>query len=173
MSDRYHKHPSSPANPSLGHHKYDVNTRIPYRAATGMASTKEDDTATITTWLDRCVQLTASTTHVTVALMTAADFSESWELPLAVCLSSTNDFKLLGCGANELRNGVSLEHAVEHLWNASCSEEGLYLWPGDQSQGFEGYPTESPLAGPFSRLRLAAVLERLGEFLRLAETTAE
>lgn len=120
-----------------------------------------------------------------------AEFRESWELGLSVCVSEKrgNDddddrprFTLLGFGARPVPGGdnVSVERAVAHIlpWDPPPQQleeqqQLLYLWPGDQSEGFEGYPTESPLAGPFSRLRLAAVLERLGEFLVLAETTTE
>jgi len=112
-----------------------------------------------------------STQTVTVALMTPSEFRECWELPLSVCISwDPSAFKLLACDAKEIMehgsSGISMDRAISHIFHpASSMSQCLYLWPGDQSQEFEGYPTEVPLQGPFTVERLKVVFQAIQNLL--------
>ena len=113
-----------------------------------------------------------STNSATVALMTQSDFQESWELPLSVCVTVLADgvttYKLLACEGREMETNVSLDRAINHIFHPSSSNNNslcLYLWPGDQSQGFEGYPTDNPLHGPITKDRLELIFHKVGQFL--------
>ena len=152
-----------------------------------MAST--NDERDLEQWISRYGEpalVQPSTKHVTVTMMTPSEFKESWELPLSVCISgdATASFKLLACDGREMEgasSNVSLDRAIHHIFHPNSSAPSttssttsttsnaanpcLYLFPGDQSKGFEGYPTESPLQGPFTKERLEKVFIRLGRML--------
>ena len=135
----------------------------------------EDQDQPLETWLKQSVdaKIASSTSSVTVTLMTEKDFKESWELPPSVCISYLGDrsgvvFEMLAYEGREIKGStdVALGTAVGYLLSFfSTKQECLYLWPGDQSQGFEGYPTDVPLPGPFPQERLAKILSRLGQVL--------
>ena len=103
----------------------------------------------------------------TVALMTPSEFKESWELPLSLCIFPNAQCKRLGFDAREIdsdESTVTMAQALSHILPTATTheqqlqeEQCLYLWPGDQSRGFQGYPTEIPLNGPFPIHRLELV----------------
>lgn len=125
---------------------------------------------------------------VTVSLLTPQEFRDMWQGGLSLVIQvvlvmdptkKSNDTmirlccKRLACGSRHISGTADDEDvstAVAHILpptmlqpNNRTSHLGLYVWPGDQSQGFQGYPIDTPLMGPFfTQAQLIAILETLG-----------